>query len=205
MRKPTIFNPTEKEFLIAATQMSLQNAGRFPEKLEKIQTMASEVLTMLKSDWDHYYPVECVNYLERVVKDALKPYAEKIKSLLDTPLSQLLEQQNTAQLDLKMIDKCNSILAKLGRRKTKFNFVDVFERINGSQRNASKPESSVAFEWEPVAKSESMLFEMIPGESGPVNNIESVSNIKKVEAHNSTNNNLFIDLITEERNYREVA
>ena len=201
MRKPTIFNRAEKEFLIAATQMNLQTAVRFPDKLDRIESIAGEVLCMLQSDWDHYYPVECVNYLERVIKDFLKPYAEKIKTLLDTPLSKILEQQETESLDLKAVDRCNAILGKLGRRKTKFNFVDVFERINGSQNVSYNKMDKTSFEWEPVAKSETMLFELIPGESG----VAPTSTTKPKEADSYSNNNLFIDLITEERSYREVA
>ena len=206
MKKPTIFNSSEKELLIAATQMSLQSAVNFPDKYERIKSIATELLTMLKSDWDHYYPVECVNYIEKVIKDFLKPYAEKIKDLLDTPLSKILEQQNIGSLDLKLIDKCNSILGKLGRRKTKFNFVEIFERIHGSQEKVTTTQNATAFEWEPVAKSETLLFELIPGESGvgatPVDAISTISNNKETE---SSNSNLFIDLITEQHNYREVA
>ncbi len=201
MRKPTIFNPAEKEFLISTTQLNLQAAINFPEKSARIETVAAEVLAMLSSDWDHYYPVECVNYIERVIKDFLKPFSEKIKHLLDTPLSQILEQQEVESLDLKLIDKCNSILGKLGRRKTKFNFMDVFERIQGSQQKQNRQEPSTSFEWEPVAKSETMLFEMIPGESG----VDHLPISKSENKTSSIANNLFIDLITEERGYREVA
>ncbi len=196
MRKPTIFNRSEKALLISATQMSLQSAVQFPNKLERIETIANEVLNMLKSDWDHYYPVECVNYLERVVKDFLNPYAEKIKTLLDTPLSKILEQQDAEPLDLKMVDQCNAILGKLGRRKTKFNFVDVFERINGTQQNKTPKKQTTSFEWEPVAKSETLLFELIPGESGVSSNNTSPATQKS-----DADNNLFIDLITEDRGY----
>lgn len=217
MRKPTIFNSSEKELLITATQVSLQTAVNYPDQLERIQILANEVLVMLKSEWDHYYPVECVNYLERVVKDFLEPYSDKIKNLLDTPLSKILDQQQMEPIDLKLIDKCNAILGKLGRRKTKFNFVDVFERIHGSQKKVVENTPSNSFEWEPVLtnttanalangetilnKSNSLSFEVIPGESSVMPTTNKIPEENVVSAPS----NLFIDLITEQRSYREVA